>query len=141
MTRPDEGIVNGNQFGKLWLNDKGDVRGIGRMFLLWQTLNGDTSDCYKANCFSDMKWGDKAAYNHLVGATNDKEAFERLVSGFKLLYPEPKKVVGWRGDEIEIDYLYVAQECFTMARMLRRKDEGEIMLKDVFDRLGVDYED
>lgn len=139
MTRPEEGIVNGNQFGKLWLNDKKEVRGIGRMFLYWQTLNGDPSDDYKANCFSDLKWADMAAYNHLKDATNDKEAFEKIISGFKLLYPEPKKVVGWREQEIEIDWLYVAQEMFTMARMLRKKDEPEILLTDIFNRMEINY--
>ena len=140
MTRQDEGIVNGNQFGSLWLNEKKEVRGIGRMFLYWQTLNGDSSDQYKANCFSDLKWADMAAYNHLKDATNDKEALEKIVSGFKLLYPEPKKVIGWKGSEIEIDYLYVAQEMFTMARMKKKVDEPEILLTDVFNKLGVEYE-
>ncbi len=140
MTRPEEGIVNGNQFGKLWLNDKKEVRGIGRMFLYWQTLNGDSSDQYKANCFSQLKWADMAAYNHLKDATNDKEALEKIISGFKLLYPEPQKVIGWRDDKIEIDWLYVAQEMFTMARMKKKVDEPEILLTDVFDKLGVEYD-
>jgi hypothetical protein len=139
MIRPEEGIINCNQFGKLWLNDKKEVRGYGRKFLYWQTLNGDSSDFYKANCFSDIKWADMAAYNQLKDSTNDKEAFESLISGFKLLYPEPKKVIGWREKEIDIDWLYVAQEMFTMARMLRYKDEPEIKLVDVFNKLGIDY--
>jgi hypothetical protein len=138
MTRPDEGIVNGNQFGKLWLDEKKNVRGIGRMFLYWQTMNGDSSDFYKANCFSDIKWGDIAAYNQLKDCTSDKEAFLKLKEGFQILYPEPKKVIGWRGQEIEIDYLYVMQEMFTMARMLRFKDEPEVQIKDIFNKLEIE---
>ena len=38
---------------------------------------------------------------------------------FKHLYPEPKEVVGWRGDTILIDWAYVLNECFDMSRMHR----------------------
>ena len=49
VNRPDEGIQDCNQFGSLWLDDKGDVRGIGRMHLYWQMASNDTSDNYAAN--------------------------------------------------------------------------------------------
>ncbi len=140
MTKPDEGILNCNQFGKLWLDSEGNVRGIGRMFLYFQVASGDSSDNYKANCFSATRWAEKSAYNALVGAVDDKEALTRLVAVYKTLYPEPKTVIGWRGNEIEINGIYVAQENFTMARMLRFRDEPEILLTDVFDRLGVEYD-
>ena len=139
MTKPEEGIVDCDCFGKLWLDDKGDVRGIGRMYLYWQIMSNDRSDNYAANCFSDVRWGDKAAYNILKDCQNDKEAFESLVRGFKILYPEPKIIEGCKGDVFEIDWLYVFQECFTMARMLRTEYEEEIKVVEILNKLEVDY--
>jgi len=117
--RPDEGIINGNCFGKLWRTSKGDVRGQGRMFSYFQTCSKDTSDNYAANCFSDLKWADISAYNALCNSSNDKEAWLNIESVFKKLYPSPKTVIGWRGNEILIDWEYVMNECFDLARMLR----------------------
>jgi len=148
VNKPQEGIIDCDCFGKLWLeekiNSKGktetSVRGFGRMWLYQQTLSGDSVDNFKANCFSDISWAEKSAYQHLVGSANDKEALTRLVEGFKLLYPEPKKVMGWRGNEIEIDWMYVMQECFTMARMRKIKGESEVILSEVLTKMGINYE-
>lgn len=119
VNRVSEGIVNGNKFGKLWRDDKGNVRGIGRQFLHFQTCGNDLSDGYAANCFSGLKWADVSAYEALKDATTDKEAWLCIEKVFKKLYPEPKEVVGWRGETIKIDWEYVMDECFDMARMLR----------------------
>lgn len=135
---PELGVQNCNQFGKLWRNEKGDVKGIGRMFLYYQMCSSDTSDNYAANCMSDLKWGDVSAYNALVNSSNDKEALSNVVNVFKTLYPEPKAVQGWRGDNIEIDWLYVATEMFDLARMLKVPNEV-VVFKDVLDKLGVEY--
>lgn len=127
-------------FGSLFINAKDEVDGSGRMWLAFQTMNGDSSDNYKANCFSDVKWGDKAAYNQLKDCKNDKEMFQALVDGYKKLYPEKKTVVGWKGGSIEIDWLYVMQECFNLAKMMRTTDEKPTDVKAVLDKLGVNYE-
>ena len=122
FTLPDEGIVETNNFGKLWIDTSGKtkkVRGYGRMFKVWQCCSNDDSDNYKANCASDIEWGAMSAYHALKDCKNDKELFQAAYSIFKTLYPEPKVITGWRGDEIEIDALYVFQECFNMCHMLR----------------------
>jgi len=129
VNRHSEGIVNGDCFGKLWRDDNGDVRGIGRMFLYYQTCSKDTSDNYSANCFSDLNWGSVSAYNTLCDSTNDKEAWLNIEGVFKKLYPEAKTVTGWRGDEILIDWKYVMNECFDMARMHRFKNDFVIAEK------------
>ena len=79
-----------------------------------------------------------AAYDILRVAKNDKEAFEALVKGYKTLYPEKKTIKGWRGNDIEIDWLYMLQENFSMARMLRlSKDEPLVNVRAVCEQLGV----
>lgn len=147
VNRPEEGIVNCDCFGNLYLhekvNSKGktetDVRGKGRMWLYYQTLSCDEGDNYFANCFSNVRWGSKSAYKQLVNSVDDKDAITKMIGGFKLLYPEPKIITGWKGDEFEIDWLYVMQECFTMARMRRVKGEAEIILKDVLTKLEIKF--
>lgn len=142
---PEEGIIDTNCFGKLWIetkvtpsgNKSEKIRGYGRMFKLWQVCSEDNIDNYKASCMSDVRWGAKSAYKALVDCTNDKELFEAAYKVFKKLYPEPKKVIGWRGDEIEVDALYVFQEMMNMAH-LHRWENDFINVKEVMERLGIE---
>ncbi len=53
-----------------------------------------------------------------------------LEAVFKHLYPEPKEVVGWRGNTLLIDWAYVLNECFDMSRMLRY-DGDTVVATDV----------
>lgn len=141
FTLPDEGIISTNCFGKLWIDDSGKtkkVRGYGRMFKMWQCCGLDDSDNYRANCMSDIAWGEMSAYHALVNCQNDKELFEASANVFKHLYPEPKIVKGWRGEDIKIDWLFVMQECLDMCHILRWEND-RIVLTDVFDKLRINY--
>ena len=139
INRRERGIVNCAKLGHLFLDAKGNVRGEGRIHMYYQMISEDTIDNYAANCFSDIKWASKSAYKALVGCTTDKECFEAMVNVFKMLYPEPKTVIGWRGEPIDIDWYYVMQEMFWMANMKKTIDEPLINLKTVLDKLGVEY--
>lgn len=138
---PELGIVNCNCLGQLEINAKGEVKGYGRKWLYQQWLSSDLSDNYAANSASDKRWGAKSAYKALVDTKTDKEAIQSVVDSYKLLYPEPKEVIGWRSDTILVDHMYMLQENFDMCRMLRSMDELEnrLMVKDIFDKLGVEY--
>lgn len=138
VNRPEEKIVNCDCFGKLWIDDKSEVRGYGRMFLYYQVTSQDDADCYAANCFSDIKWGSKSAYKLLKDCKDDREALTKVKECFQMLYPEPKEVVGWRGDKLLIDWRYTMQECFAMAKMLTHKDQKEIQLVDIMNKLGIE---
>lgn len=139
INRRERGIVNCNKLGHLFLDNKGKVRGEGRIHFYFQVISEDTIDNYKANCFSEVKWAAKSAYNALVGCKTDKECFQVMVDTFKLLYPEPKMVIGWRGMPILIDWFYVMQEMFWMAHMKKSVDEPLVDVKHVLDRMGVNY--
>lgn len=149
-----DGIDSYEGFGKLFLNEKGEVKGRGRMWLYQQVLDGDDSDNYFANSASTMKWASKSAYDLLKDCNTDQEAFTALVAGYKTLYPQPKKIVGWRGytdfknkvladdwqkHEIEVDWLYMLQENFNLAKMLRTREEKPTNVKEVLDKLKVEY--
>lgn len=139
INRTHRGIVNCDKLGKLFKDEKNIVRGEGRMHLYYQIITQDDVDNYKANCFSDKDWGSVSGFNTLVDCKTDKECFEAMVHTFKHLYPEKKVVTGWRGDEIEIDHMYVFQEMFAMAMMQRTLDDPIVNVREVCDRMGVKY--
>lgn len=133
-----EEVSSFDGLGKLWLREDGDVTGRGRMFLYYQVLSSDVADNYAANSASDVKWGSKSAYKLLAGCRTDKEALEAVVKGYKLLYPSPRKIIGWRGYqdpkrtilkenssefEIEVDWLYMMKENFALAHMQRWEND------------------
>lgn len=125
--------------GRLWIDDKKEVRGDGFKWLCHQVMSGDGSDNYHANsACPETRWGYKSSYNILGPAKTYQECVEALVAGYKQLYPEPKKIIGWGGDEIEVDWLYVVSENWDLARMLRW-DGDSLTFTDVLDKLHIDY--
>lgn len=135
--RPDDGIIDCRGLGVLTRVDgKSTIRGYGRKHLYWQVAHGDATDNYKANCFSETPWGGVNAYTALVDCNSDKECFEALVGVFKNLYPEEIVVKGWRGNDITIDWLYVFEEMWDMARM-RRFVGDEVFVKDILKGYGM----
>lgn len=137
INKPDDGVIYCGGFGKLWLDDKNNVRGLGRLFKYFQIISGDSVDNYKANCFSDTAWAEKSAYKVLANCKDDKEAWQVMLDTFKMLYPEPKKVIGWRGNEIQIDHMYVFQEMMNMAH-LHRWENDFVNVKDVLTKLEIE---
>ena len=129
------GIVNCNKFGHLFLDEKGKIRGEGRIWLYHQICSGDNIDNYYANSASDVKWGDKSSYNRLKDCKTDDEAFATMVDIYKTLYPEVKTVKGWRGDDILVDWKYMIEENFRMARMYRTETD-HVSLVNVLSERG-----
>ena len=142
---PEKGIQDCRTFGDIWVEEivsketgkkRYEVKGYGRKWFYHQWNYGDDSDSYRANCACDTDWGEMSSYNSLKDCKNDLEALIAVKSTYKHLYPAPRKVLGWRGDEILIDWRYVASEIFTMARMLRTPDE-KITAEQVFSKYGL----
>ena len=139
INRQERGIVNCNKLGHLFLDKKKEVRGEGRIHFYWQMISQDDVDNYKANCFSETEFGKMGAFYALENCKTDKECFQVMVDTFKMLYPEKQVVKGWRGDDIEIDWMYVMQEMFQMAHMKRSVDEEPKLIKPILDKMGVIY--
>lgn len=147
INKPEDGVLNCSGLGKLWLKERIDskgkivrnVKGYGRLFKYWQIISEDSVDNYKANCFSDVSWGEKSAYSVLVDCKTDVEAWKVMLDTFKLLYPEPKTVIGWREKPIEIDSLYVFQEMVNLAH-LHRWENDYLRVTDILTKMGIEYE-
>lgn len=135
--KPENGIMDCDCFGTIW-DDGKEIRGYGRKFLYFQVLYGDDTDDYRSSVFSDLTFGKKAAFKELAPCENDKQALECIIRNMKRLYPEPKEVVGWRGDVIQIDWLYVMNEMLQMARMLRFEGDN-LTAKELLDKVKIEY--
>lgn len=134
--KPNLGVVDCGGLGRLWLDSKGKVTGKGRLFFYHQILSNDSSDNYAANSASDLEWGEKSSYKILKDCKTDKEALEALKKGYQIIYPEPRIIKGWRGNDIEVDWKYVFNENWDLARMLRY--EGDFVVgTSVMEKLKV----
>lgn len=137
--KPELGVVDCDCFGELWIAPNGkDVKGKGRLWLYFQTAYGDPTDNYRNTSATSKQCGEKTVYNKMKDCKNDKEALQVVVDIYKNLYPEPTVAKGWRGDDIEVDWMYVMKENWTMARMLRFEGD-DVDIVDVLDKLEVDY--
>lgn len=124
LNNPDWGVRDGRKFGEiLWDDKKKKVIGLGRKFFYYQVLYGDPVDNYIAHCHSDQEWGAKTAFEWLRDAKTDEEALMVLKRAYRYLYPETKEVEGWRGDKLTVDWLFVLNEVWDMARMWRTQDD------------------
>ena len=59
-----------------------------------------------------------------------------IKQAYQKMYPSPKKVYGFRGDVLEIDWLYVANEVFDLVRMKRSYDDN-VVFGDVLAKYGL----
>lgn len=135
-SKPELGVINCNQLGRIYKDSKGKIRGYGRLFMYHQVCSGDTIDNYKANSASPIKWGPAASFKMLHECKSDKEAFAAMKAVYQKLYPKPRVVTGWRGDEIEVDWQYMLNENFDMARMLRWETD-KVVATEVLDKMGL----
>lgn len=68
--------------------DKNTIKGNGLMFLAYQTLAGDSSDCYQGYELSEVPYGPTKAYNALQGCKTEQDILRVLIREYQLLYPD-----------------------------------------------------
>jgi hypothetical protein len=127
-------LVHG--LGKLWIDDKGKVRGYGRKWKYTQWLYGDPVDFYSPQDICGLRYGEKSAYKDLVDLETDLECLQKVHDRYKEWYPEPVTYTCWEGKEHTKDYLEIAQMYFDCVHMLRFPDE-RLKITDIFDKVGV----
>jgi hypothetical protein len=124
-------------FGRLYINDKDAVKGYGYIWWLMQVCSGDDSDEYWANsACPEKRWGEKSAYKALKECKNEKEAWNATIEVYKKLYPEPRAITGWRGNQFEVDWKYVLNENCVMSRMMTSEDY-KFVLEEELAKFGV----
>ncbi len=128
-------------FGKLELVEHPsytDVKGKGRVFLIYQILYGDPADGYKPCELAKTRFGDKGAYKLLKDCTTDKEALQVLVNQYKKWYPKPVIYRAWDDSMHTKDWMQICQMYADCAYM-PKWDGDRLVVKDILDKLKVEY--
>lgn len=124
-------------WGKLTHNPKDGVKGTGMMWLLAQSVLGDSTDGYKPCQLSGAKFGDVGCYNLLKDCKNPKQGFKAVYEQYKKWYPEPVTYTAWDGKEYTKDAVEIWQMYFDCARMLRKPDD-KVFVRDVLTKLEIE---
>lgn len=129
--------------GELYKDDKGKVRGFGRMFLYFQCAVGDSSDGYdprmivKAVTGTTPKFGEVAAYKLLSECKTDKEALKVVHDLYlKWFTAEQFQYVAWNGETFKGDYLDALQLIWDCAFMKRHKDDN-VRVRSMMRKMGI----
>jgi len=103
--------------GKLELT-KNDVKGEGLHWLLYQLNQGDAADGFSPKQFFKKRYGSKSYYKDFKDYNNEKELLTSWVAKWKELLPELVNFTTWDGQEVEHDWLSLANLYFNAPYML-----------------------
>ena len=139
MTEPK--LIDG--FGELYINEKDEVKGYGRVWTYFQILNGDPVDGYKPTDLVELvkgkkpRFGEKAVYKLLSACRNDKEAWQVIHDQFLSWFGNEKfSYTAWNGVEVITTYVDVIQMYFMCAKMLRWENDFP-QVNDVLKKYGI----
>lgn len=125
-------------FGSLSYDKKDGCKGMGRIWLLAQSLMGDPVDGYKPTELANKKFADASCYKLLSECKTDKEAFQVVYNQYKEWYPKPVTYTAWNGTEQTKSALELWQMYFDCARMLRKYEGDTVSLVDVLTKLKLE---
>ena len=130
-------------FGDIYLDDKGKLRGHGRKWLYVQCLLGDKTDGFDPRDFAEVvkgkrpKYGEKACFNDLSPATNDKEALTVVANTYKQwLGEEDFTYTAWNGETINADWVSALQMIWDCAYM-RRWEGDDPDVREILTKMGI----
>ena len=103
--------------GKLELT-KNDVKGEGLHWLLYQLNQGDVADGFSPKMFFSKRYGSKSYYKDFKDYTNEKDLLTAWIAKWKELLPELVNFTTWDGQEVEHDWLSLANLYFKAPYML-----------------------
>lgn len=103
--------------GKLEIT-KNDVKGEGLHWLLYQLNQGDTADGFSPKQFFNKRYGSKSYYKDFKDYDNEKDLLTAWVAKWKELLPEVVNFTTWDGQEVEHDWLSLANLYFNAPYML-----------------------
>ena len=105
--------------GEIHLDDKKELRGVGRLWFYAQWIKGDAVDCFKPCEISGKKFGDVGCFKLLGHCKTDKECVEAVYKQYLTWYPGVVEYNDWTGkaqvtDAIGLMDMYAA--CCHMRR-------------------------
>lgn len=103
--------------GKLELT-KNDVKGEGLHWLLYQLNQGDAADGFSPKQFFKKRFGSKSYFKYFKDYDNEKDLLLAWIDKWKELLPEVINFTTWDGQEVEHDWLSLANLYFNAPYML-----------------------
>lgn len=117
-------IVKIPDLGKLWLDDKGKVRGIGLIWYCLQHLCADKTDGMNTANLSGVKFGEKSAYTLLRDCTSEAEALGLVIAKYREWFSNTStNYVDYLGQRRKINWLGAADLYFKGIRMREVKND------------------
>lgn len=123
-------------FGELYLDSKGKVKGWGDMWLWQQILNGDSTDGLNPTEVAGVKFGEKSAYKVLKDCKNNQEALNAVYGMYKKWYSHCPTYTDWSGKEQVASPEFMFQLYFKGVKMMETPDD-KLCMYEFFDRKGI----
>lgn len=103
---------------------KSTIKGDGLMFLAYQAMTKDDADTYCGYELSSVKWGPMKSLKFFEDCKTEKEILEKLINGFKMLYPDSFSYVDCHGVfHEEVDWFDMLNIYWQLAYMKRSWDD------------------
>jgi len=123
--------------GKLYLQGK-NVKGEGLMWLLFQLNQGDTTDNFSPKMFFKKRYGEKSYMRDFKDCKTEKELLIKWIGKWRELLPETINFTTWQGDEVEHDWLSLA-ELYFQCPFMRTNPDDKTTFSDLLERYHLGY--
>lgn len=119
--------------GKLWVDDKSKVWGIGYKWKALQWICGDKVDGLNPTHLCKVKYGEKSAYKLLVDLRTEDEVNKAVHDLYLKWYPEDMVYTDCFGEQQKANYMDIAQMYFDGIHM-RRFAEDKPDVRDIWSK-------
>lgn len=125
--------------GEIHLDDKKELRGIGRKWFYAQWVKGDAVDGFKPCQLSGKKFGDVGCYNLLKDCTTDKECVQAVYNQYLKWYPKSITYKAWDDTEHTKDAIQL-MDLYAACAHMRRFNGDEFNTWKLLEKLGIDID-
>lgn len=139
-TQENPEIVEIPKLGSLWLNEKGDVKGLGLLWYAVQCLSGDITDNLKPTRLCKVQYGEKSAYTLLKDCTTEQEALQLCIANYMRWYPKITTYTDCHGVERKASWKDLIDVYHKGVRMRETKDDA-LNFKDFAKRYDINLDD
>ena len=123
FTNEDSKVWEVPEWGDLWLDQKGKVRGNGFKWYCHQMLLGDSTDDYKPVEILGLKFGEKSSYKLLQDVESKKQCWEVVVNQYNKWFKDNPEYTDWRGDKQIATPEFMLQLYHRCCRMMSTPDD------------------
>lgn len=124
--------------GELHMNSRGEVKGSGLVWLLFQVMQGDAIDNYAQKKLFPKKYGEKSFFKDFAHIDNIPDLLRQYVKISKEKLPEVVKYKAWDGTEIEMNWLET-QELFWKCAYMRVVPEDTMTFEKLLKEHNIEY--